>query len=105
MTGKLPFHHVIPGAISRRVVAGRRPAKPTPDDPAVQQFGLTEAIWAFIEGCWKKNPQERPTALEISQDPLLASLTDPRPLQEWGSLSAAEFRRVGDAAPHSVDVQ
>lgn len=102
MTGKIPFHNSVPAVISRRVLSGKRPTKPTPEDMAFQQFGLTEAIWGFIEGCWKQMPNERPTASEILKDPLLTSLEDPRPLQEWGLLSVAEYRRVGDAAPSPI---
>ncbi|KAJ3539949.1 hypothetical protein NMY22_g4498 [Coprinellus aureogranulatus] len=94
MTGNFPFHHVKNNlAVVIQVREGARPKKPSPEDPAFREFGLTEGAWAFIEACWDQDPQLRPTAQTILSHPLLSSLTDPRPPQQWRDTSASEFRR------------
>jgi len=43
-------------AVWSSVMAGRRPDRPSADS------GLDDAMWDLIELCWKKLPEERPTA-------------------------------------------
>ncbi|TEB22343.1 kinase-like protein [Coprinellus micaceus] len=94
MTGNVPFHttknHY---SIPMIVIAGKRPPKPDPPDPAYREYGLTEPIWSFIEASWKQDPESRPTAAELQRSHLFSSLVDHRPTQDWGETSAAEFRR------------
>ncbi|TEB31935.1 kinase-like protein [Coprinellus micaceus] len=94
MTGKIPFFEikrifVIPTLVSR----GDRPRKPDLNDPAYKEYGLTDRIWEFIEMSWNQNPYLRPTAQELEKSAVLTSLTDNRPVQQWGNPSSAEFRR------------
>lgn len=95
MTGNIPFFQTRNNySIPTLVLAGGRPRKPDPTDPAYQEYGLTEEIWSLIERCWKHDAIQRPTAVEIEKSDLFSSLADPRPVQQWGYASAAEFRRL-----------
>ena len=94
MTGKVPFFQTKNNySIPMLVLAGNRPRKPDPIDPAYQAYGLTEPIWSLIETCWNEDATLRPTALELQRANLFTSLVDPQPVQQWGNASAAEFRR------------
>ncbi|KAJ3539950.1 hypothetical protein NMY22_g4503 [Coprinellus aureogranulatus] len=94
ITGSLPFYHIKNNlAVLIHVREGAQPRKPSPEDPAFQKFGLTEGIWDFMVTCWNQDPAERPTALDIRNNPLLTSVVDRRPPQQWGEASASEFRR------------
>ncbi|TEB22338.1 kinase-like protein [Coprinellus micaceus] len=95
MTGNIPFFQTRNNySIPALVLAGGRPRRPDPTDPAYQEYGLTEEIWSLIERCWKHDAIQRPTAVEIEEYDLFNSLADPRPAQQWGYASAAEFRRL-----------
>jgi hypothetical protein len=93
MTGKLPLYETKNNTrVQLRVLRGDRPSKPALQDPAFRKYGLTEDIWNFIQACWLQEPEQRPTAKELCEHPVLSSLADHRPPQEWGEGSAVDFR-------------
>ncbi|KAJ3516153.1 hypothetical protein NMY22_g14279 [Coprinellus aureogranulatus] len=106
MTEKFPFHQSNEIGVLFKLMNGERPEKPAQDEPPFQAFGLTDAIWAFIETCWAENPDARPTARDVQRHPLLRGLVDPRPQQQWGGeklgeAAASEFRRLAVPASES----
>ncbi|TEB22341.1 kinase-like protein [Coprinellus micaceus] len=85
MTGKLPLYETKNNTrVQLRVLRGDRPSKPALQDPAFRKYGLTEDIWDFIQACWLQEPKQRPTAKDLCEHPVLSSLADHRPPQEWG---------------------
>ncbi|TEB31936.1 kinase-like protein [Coprinellus micaceus] len=93
MTGKLPLYETKNNTrVQLRVLRGDRPSKPALQDPAFRRYGLTEGVWNFIQACWLQEPEQRPTAKELCEHPVLSSLADHRPPQEWGEGSAVDFR-------------
>ncbi|KAJ3519976.1 hypothetical protein NMY22_g12955 [Coprinellus aureogranulatus] len=99
MTGNVPFYQIKNHySIAVLILKGERPKKPTSEEPAFQDFGLTEDIWTLMESCWVEDPEQRPSAEELQRDTRFTSVVDPRPLQEWGKVSAMEFRRWATAA-------
>lgn len=95
MTGNVPFFQTRNTfSIPTLVLAGSRPPRPDPTDPAHHNYGLSDAIWSLIERCWAQDALLRPTASQLEKSDLFASLADPRPVQQWGHASAAEFRRL-----------
>ncbi|KAF6757190.1 kinase-like domain-containing protein [Ephemerocybe angulata] len=94
MTGHVPFYQVSqPFTVIIKVMGGARPSKPLPDEPAFQQYGLSGSLWDLMGECWQQDPEDRPTAAEILHHPVMTSLVDRRQPQQWGSLSASQFRR------------
>ena len=75
-----------------QVKVGNRPKKPSPDEPAFQQFGLTESLWETIQDFWKEDPESRPTAEETLMNPLFARVGNERPKND-PDFSASQFRR------------
>jgi hypothetical protein len=93
MTGKPPFYELpTPYAVMFQVKDGRQPKKPSPNEPAFQQFGLTESLWGAIQNFWKQDPETRPTAGETLANPLFARVRNERPKNDPG-FSASQFRR------------
>ncbi|TFK27177.1 kinase-like protein [Coprinopsis marcescibilis] len=88
MTGRVPFYEYTRDAtVMMKVMAGLKPSKPTPQDDAYKQFGLTEAIWGLITECWHENPAMRPDAADIVRCGVLSSQHDPRPDFDWNNTS------------------
>ena len=59
-TGKHPFGDVSDASATVRILCGERSHK-----PQAEQFGLTLEMWRFIERCWQKDPDKRPSADEV----------------------------------------
>ncbi|KAJ7586650.1 kinase-like domain-containing protein [Mycena floridula] len=91
-TGKPPFceqkkfHEM---AIMFKVRNGERPTRPASSE-------LNDTVWNCMEDCWKKNPDERPTAEEIVQRlsgmPELSGLDRPNSDTEWDESFARRLR-------------
>ena len=78
-TGLRPFNDFSIRKIVQGVPEGARPQKPeNPEDAAYTRYGLTEDIWKVIEQCWQGDPQARPTAKDLLQEPFLVNLQDDR---------------------------
>ncbi|KAJ3516154.1 hypothetical protein NMY22_g14278 [Coprinellus aureogranulatus] len=108
-TGRRPFYQCTNTHNAVYLAStGERPTKPDPEDPAWKFFGLNEDVWTFIEWCWRQEPKERPTSLEIQQHTLFTGLCDLRVEQKWGGEtqfgtgSASEFRRRVMSSARSI---
>ncbi|KII95384.1 hypothetical protein PLICRDRAFT_99108 [Plicaturopsis crispa FD-325 SS-3] len=42
---------------------GRRPQRP--NDPSVEERGLSDDLWEIMKRCWAENPKERPSIQEV----------------------------------------
>ena len=60
ITGSRPFEHHRMIELPRLTIQGSRP--PRPEDPVAVGFG--QGTWEFVEKCWDKNPELRPSATE-----------------------------------------
>lgn len=60
ITGSLPFAHHKVVELPVLTLKGSRP--PKPEDLGAIGFG--QGTWEFVERCWDKNPEQRPTARE-----------------------------------------
>ncbi|KAJ7819527.1 kinase-like domain-containing protein, partial [Mycena leptocephala] len=62
LTGNVPFHQIREDVtVALKVLDGERPLRPALPSST---FPLDE-LWALFEGCWKDDPEIRPTAVEI----------------------------------------
>lgn len=63
----------------------RRPSRPTHSLSVTR--GLTDDIWALIQACWTKDPELRPTAVQVL-DCLkgLVTIEDNRPLDSFDNI-------------------
>ncbi|KAG6863762.1 hypothetical protein C0991_003411, partial [Blastosporella zonata] len=62
-TGENPFNHIRNNfAVIMHVNSGGRPVLPVPLNSIP---GMTDEVWALMEHCWKKDPNDRPTCAEI----------------------------------------
>ena len=79
ITGSHPFEHHRVVALPALTMQGSRP--PRPEDPVAVGFG--QGMWEFVEKCWDKNPQLRPSATEALDHFRRAAMTstdvDPGP--------------------------
>ncbi|KAG6806995.1 hypothetical protein H0H92_009208, partial [Tricholoma furcatifolium] len=65
--GEQPFAGIFnPSLIASKVLEGHRPKRPD-NSPSWNPGGLTDDLWAMIEGCWKADPVERPTIDAVIQ--------------------------------------
>ena len=60
-TGKIPFGEQKNEAVVVRISQGGRPEMPE----NAQEVGLTSDIWMFLENCWQRNPNKRPSMGEF----------------------------------------
>ncbi|KAG6848078.1 hypothetical protein H0H93_003608 [Arthromyces matolae] len=52
--------------VTHLISSGHPPAEhPDPLDPCWTESGLSESIWAFMERCWQRAPNERPSAADV----------------------------------------
>ncbi|KAG6829178.1 hypothetical protein H0H92_005433 [Tricholoma furcatifolium] len=92
-TGELPYAHIPNGhAVVLEITSGRCPKRPEASSLPWTTWGLNEEIWSFMERCWSRLPDKRPSSAEIVAflKPQLSE--DVRQSPETGILSAAEFR-------------
>ncbi|RDB18405.1 Serine/threonine-protein kinase STY8 [Hypsizygus marmoreus] len=89
-TGKIPFFELPRDAVViAKIQSGVRPSRPLPSSPAWHSWGLTESIWALMQACWSKNPEERPTMPQIIASRVSV---DERPAGRRNAVSRARFR-------------
>ncbi|KAG6825648.1 hypothetical protein H0H92_002949 [Tricholoma furcatifolium] len=43
-----------------QVLKGQRPSRPADASRSWSIWGLTQAIWSLMEGCWSADPTKRP---------------------------------------------
>lgn len=99
-TGKPPFSELNERQISRALMQGKRPSKPT-GTPNLDGF------WNVVEGCWNPDPESRPSShqlldkLPLRKSPLTRCDSVTIPCLEWTlapsstSSSAAEDLSLG----------
>ena len=61
LTGKSPFHGMLPLAVTYFVLRGKRPAKPV----NASAIGFSDSLWGFTQRCWGKNIESRPEVREL----------------------------------------
>lgn len=47
------------------LMSGDRPSRPF--SGLLVQRGLTDDVWQLMNECWKENPSERPSVLDVSK--------------------------------------
>ncbi|KAG6906135.1 hypothetical protein DXG01_015758 [Tephrocybe rancida] len=93
-TGQIPFARLPnDAAVILQLQLGATPKRPEATSPAWREWGLTEGIWLFMVGCWKRDTSKRPSAAAI-----LGCLTsnlaeDTRQSPDTITIAPQEFRR------------
>ncbi|KAG6916394.1 hypothetical protein DXG01_007021 [Tephrocybe rancida] len=93
-TGKIPFAN-FPNDynVIHYVQSGGRPQRPSKSSMPWVSWGLTEEIWSCMDGCWSREPSQRPTAPSVVQLLNMELHEDTRLSPATANLSAADFRR------------
>ena len=85
MTGLRPFYRLCGYEPVAAVARGERPEKPLD----AESIGLSPTLWGLIESCWSDSSSARPTARQLLEYLLPASLTwVPPPVYPTTELSA-----------------
>jgi len=61
LTGRCPFHHLVPYAAVVAVQRGERPRKPV----NAKSLGFSDRLWRLVVQCWDESPSVRPTAKDL----------------------------------------
>ncbi|KAG9119366.1 hypothetical protein FRC07_005628, partial [Ceratobasidium sp. 392] len=65
MTGKHPYDEIRPEpAVTLAIIKGRRPRRPVTFS---SEQSLGDKRWSMLLGCWKMEPDQRPTAIEVKR--------------------------------------
>ncbi|KAG6818518.1 hypothetical protein H0H93_004338 [Arthromyces matolae] len=108
-TGRLPYHEAsLPHTLMQMITRGDTPTRPSQDDIAWVDHGLTETLWNLLMDCWKYHPEDRPdmptvlSRLELEDKPF-----DPRPVEHanFGNEKAAMHFRNEHYKKEAVDLQ
>lgn len=60
-----------------------------PDDPSVENRGLTNDLWSLLDECWEYTPQLRP-----SMSDFVSAIQDKDSLRERAKMAAHAYRAV-----------
>jgi len=83
--------------VLRKVLSGARPTRPPRIMEQLIARGLTDNIWALMNDCWERDPDNRPSMTEALSRLFAPQSEDPRLPGEWENPLTIQGKRLSDS--------